>query len=128
MTYYPYQRENTAWRKNVAEIIKENTEEDDVLLIYGLDAWNPVIAYYAQRKALMDPAELRIDSAQMQRSLSALAEHNEKLSVMVIFGPRSSEFIEERVQNLEITQIFHVIINNGKPVVKRTLVERNIHL
>lgn len=121
--YYGPQKTNHVWRKNIAEIIKANTSEKDILLIYGQDAWSPVIPYYSERKALMDCADLSMTNVHVQKSLEALGDL--KITVMVVFGPRSRAFLEERVNYLPLTQIFQITTDNkGATVVNRMAVQR----
>lgn len=40
-----------------AHAIRDRTKPDDVILIYGWE-WDPSLAYYAERKAVMFPASL----------------------------------------------------------------------
>lgn len=40
-----------------ARAIRDRTKPDDVVLVYGME-WDPSLAYYAERKAVMFPASL----------------------------------------------------------------------
>jgi len=42
------------WLLTIAQVVERNTSPDDVVVIYGQE-WSPVIPYYAQRRALMEP-------------------------------------------------------------------------
>jgi hypothetical protein len=39
------------------KLIAEHTKPDDIVLIYGMQ-WNPAVAYYSGRRAVMAPADL----------------------------------------------------------------------
>jgi hypothetical protein len=57
----------------IAEKIKSNTLPDTTIMIYG-DEWSPVIPYYAERRALMEPSFVpRVETlARLQSALSVL--------------------------------------------------------
>jgi hypothetical protein len=42
------------WLLTIARVVERNTNPDGVVVIYGQE-WSPVIPYYAQRRALMEP-------------------------------------------------------------------------
>lgn len=53
---------------NVANIVKTFTNPQDVILIYGYN-WNSAIAYYSERRAIMDNVLRPIESEEMQKAL-----------------------------------------------------------
>lgn len=54
--YYPDLAADTGVRA-ATNTVTAHTRPDDVLLIYGME-WNPELPYYAQRRAIMEPASL----------------------------------------------------------------------
>jgi hypothetical protein len=68
--YYPSLLTNNAYFKT-AKYLKATTAQADVILGYGLD-WDPTIAYYGERRMIMDRQYRPIASAQMQEALAGL--------------------------------------------------------
>lgn len=51
-TYLPAQRQSTPAPPELAPVLREVTGVDDIVVIIGQD-WNPMLAYYADRRAVM---------------------------------------------------------------------------
>ena len=79
----------------------------DVLLVYGLD-WDPSLAYYSGRKAIMDRDSRPLDDPAIQEALAQLSPE-EHIAAMIVHGPLAQDaaFIQERVRrfHLESTPI-----------------------
>jgi hypothetical protein len=86
----------------LAQLVKENTNENEILLIYGFD-WNPAIPYYAQRRTIMDRENLALNSPKMLKAIENLG--NDKITAMFIQGKRDSNFINERVARFNLNPI-----------------------
>jgi hypothetical protein len=59
----------------IAEKIKDRTGPDTTIMIYG-DEWSPVIPYYAERRALMEPNFVpHVETVgRLQNALASLGE------------------------------------------------------
>ncbi len=80
---------------SLANVIKNNTHDDEVLLIYGQD-WDSSLPYYSQRKSLMDRYDLSPSDQRIQSALSKL--NDSRITAMVVNSRRDdSKFIKERV-------------------------------
>jgi len=75
----------------------------DVLLIYGLD-WDPTVAYYSGRKAIMDREGRRLDDPAVAESLSNLSP-GQGIAAMIVTGPlaQNAAFIHERVNRFHLS-------------------------
>ena len=96
--YYTSQANNNTELISLANAIKTNTHDDEVLLIYGHD-WDSSLPYYSQRKSLMVRG-YSDNSLYDQRIQSALSKLNDsKITAMVVDGRRrdDSKFINELV-------------------------------
>jgi hypothetical protein len=93
-----FQRRNFITVQDFARAIQEwIPDEDDVLLVYGMD-WNPALPYYAERRALMDRENSELSDEAIERALQALGDS--RVAGMVIgseLGPTGS-FIQERIE------------------------------
>jgi hypothetical protein len=56
----------------IAQAINTKTSRDGVVVIYGQD-WSPVIPYYAQRRALMEPPDFVPYEETLERARRMLA-------------------------------------------------------
>lgn len=94
--YYTSQVNNNTELISLANAIKTNTHDDEVLLIYG-QAWDSSLPYYSQRKSLMDIYDLSLSDQRIQSALSNL--NDSRITAMVVNGRRrdDSKFIKERV-------------------------------
>jgi hypothetical protein len=96
--YYTSQVNNNTELFSLANAIKTNTHDDDVLVIYGHD-WDSSLPYYSQRKSLM-VRDYNDHSFSDQRIQSALCKLNDsRITAMVVDGRRrnDSKFIKELV-------------------------------
>jgi hypothetical protein len=74
----------------------------DVLLVYGWD-WNPVLAYYTGRKAIVDKFPLSLDDPIMKESLGNLSPDQHIVAMFVTDSLNANaSFINERVQRLHL--------------------------
>ncbi|MBI2497640.1 MAG: hypothetical protein HYV75_06915 [Opitutae bacterium] len=51
-TYLPAQQRSTTAPPELAPVLRDVTDADDIMVIIGQD-WNPMLAYYADRRAIM---------------------------------------------------------------------------
>ncbi|MBN1412795.1 MAG: hypothetical protein JW969_18255 [Spirochaetales bacterium] len=106
--YYPLQFENTPVPE-AAKVIRENTEKNDIILIYGND-WSPEIPYYAQRKAIMDRWNMGINDYRFKEAITALADDN--VRAMLIPKDFEPEFVNEKIEYFHFTR--HISIEDGE--------------
>ncbi|HEY4301516.1 MAG TPA: hypothetical protein VGM73_11620 [Candidatus Didemnitutus sp.] len=77
-------------------IIQAGVPADGVVLIYGAD-WNPLLPYYAERRAVMVPGERENETAVLEQILSRLPPR--RIAAMVTVGAKfraRPDFIAER--------------------------------
>jgi hypothetical protein len=91
---YPVQQLNARGKSRVADIIRRDTQPNEVLLISGLD-WDPELPYLARRRAIMDRGEL-VPNAALKSTLSQSSKF--KLGAIVICG--SAKEHDDRIQSL----------------------------
>jgi hypothetical protein len=72
------------------------TTPEEIVAIYGYD-WNPVIPYYARRRALMDRWEMPLTDPRFQRAMHAL--EGSDVGCMLVQGARRGDevFVRQRV-------------------------------
>lgn len=95
--YFNNVRDHAPRPPQMAEIIRETVPTDGVLLIYGAD-WNPVIPYYAQRRAVMVPGQRENEKDVLEDVLKQLPPL--RIAAMLTEGDKfrhRPEFIRERV-------------------------------
>lgn len=78
---------------SLSQAIRANTNENDVLLIYGFD-FDSTVPYYSQRRALMDRQDLPLNSPLMKKALENLDDV--KIKAMLTSGRRKTDFIKVR--------------------------------
>lgn len=94
--YYASQINDNTEFISFANIVKANTSNDDVLLIYG-HGWDSSLPYYSQRKSLMvnDFYDISFSDQRIQGALSKINDSN--ITAMVVDGRRRNDsmFIKE---------------------------------
>jgi hypothetical protein len=83
---------------DLAAILRETVPTDGVILIYGAD-WNPLLPYYAQRRALMVPGDRDDETALLEQVLTRLPPY--RIAAMVVVGDKArhrADFLRERTQ------------------------------
>lgn len=101
--YYSHHRNPAPPPPALAATIRETVPADGVVLIYGAD-WNPLLPYYAQRRALMVPGEREHETAVLETILDRLPPR--QISAMVVHGDRlrpQSGFIAERAAHFGLS-------------------------
>lgn len=85
--YYPHQKTDYSTSANVLlfKVIKDSTEKDDVIIVFGHD-WNPYIAYYSERKAIMGTV-----SISDKKFEQAIALFRGKIRIAAMIVPLKSE-------------------------------------
>jgi hypothetical protein len=68
----------------VTDYLQKKTPEDSVLIILGAD-WNPLVAYYSNRRALMIPDWSNLTEFQVKQALENL--QGEKIGALLVCGP-----------------------------------------
>ena len=94
--YYSHHRHPAPPPPALAAIIRETVPEDGVVLIYGAD-WDPLLPYYARRRALMVPGERENETAILEEVLARLPPR--QIAALVIHGDKlrsRPDFIRER--------------------------------
>lgn len=78
-------------------VIREQTAPEDILVIYGWD-WNPLIPYYAGRRAWMDRWEMALDDPKFIRSMATM-EHD-RVGAMLVRGRLRDDplFVSQRAR------------------------------
>ena len=77
-------------------LLRDVVPADSVVLIYGAD-WDPLLPYYAERRALMVPGEREDETAVLEQVLARLPPRS--IAAMVTVGDkfrRRPEFLRER--------------------------------
>ncbi|MBI2611880.1 hypothetical protein HYW54_04005 [Candidatus Gottesmanbacteria bacterium] len=92
-TYYQYQVYPNYELVEIGNAIQNNTNEEDIILIYG-HSWSPEIPYYAQRKAITDMWGLTLQNSKISQSINLAGKENIK-AMFIVYYPES--FIKERV-------------------------------
>jgi hypothetical protein len=100
--YYQLQKTNELTLHPLAKSVNLNTNENDVVLIYGLD-WSSELPYYSQRKTLMDRWNMPLQNDKFQLALKALAD--EKIAAMVVAGEKRNDplFINQRIRKFNLS-------------------------
>ena len=83
---------------DLATILRETVPPDGVILIYGAD-WNPLLPYYAQRRALMVPGDRDGETALLEEVIARLPPS--RIAAMVLVGDKArprADFIQERAR------------------------------
>lgn len=97
--YYLAQRENQTLA--VAEVVREITEPDDVVVIYGMD-WSSAIPYYAQRRALMDRANRQFGDPIMRAALEKMQGYRVGAAVFCRYTASHQGLIEQARQTFDL--------------------------
>lgn len=84
----------------LVNIIKERVPKDGVVLIYGAD-WNPLLPYYAERRAVMVPGERQNETTVLEDIIAKMEPDNPAVpfSAMIVHGAKlrtDQTFIHER--------------------------------
>lgn len=101
--YYSHHRNSAPPPPELAALIREAVPAGDVVLIYGAD-WNPLLPYYARRRAVMVPGEREDETAVLEQVLSRLPPR--RISAMVIHGDKlraRPDFIRERTDRFGLS-------------------------
>ncbi len=84
----------------VAKAIKNNTNPEDIIIIFGAD-WNSSIPYYAERKAIMERSNRALSNEDFQKSIQG-----QTIGAVVFCKMRqksfSKEFIKERTDYFSV--------------------------
>ncbi|MFI5335151.1 MAG: ArnT family glycosyltransferase [Opitutales bacterium] len=83
--YYSHLRHPAPPPPALATAIRAAVPPDDVVLIYGAD-WNPLLPYYAQRRAVMVPGERENETDVLEQVLQRLPPR--RIAAMVVHGDR----------------------------------------
>jgi hypothetical protein len=83
-SYATFQRKPGLPPPAAASILRQITEPTDLLLVYGQD-WNPTLAYYADRRAIMVVNDLFEAEAQQDEVLHRVRD--ETIGALVVSGP-----------------------------------------
>lgn len=87
---YHMQMVETPAPKLLGEKIQSLVPEDKVIVIFGWD-WDPTVAYFAKRRAIMPRSATSWDDENLQKSLANLRAEGRKLGAIVICGDRSKK-------------------------------------
>jgi 4-amino-4-deoxy-L-arabinose transferase-like glycosyltransferase len=94
--YYSHHRNPAPAPPELAHLIRQAVPADGVVLIYGAD-WDPLLPYYAGRRAVMVPGGREGETAVLEQVLARLPPR--QISAMVIHGAElrgRTDFIRER--------------------------------
>jgi hypothetical protein len=83
----------------ISQMIRENTDPDGVLLIYGED-WDPTIPYYSQRRALMDRWEMSLEDPRMKKAVELLGK--EQIQAILVFKRLDPGFLDDKVRFFDL--------------------------
>ena len=95
-SYGFYHRQPPKAPPEIAQVIREVTAPDDVVLIYGWD-WNTLLPYYSQRRAVMTPGGREYEFTALESVLARLPPR--RIQAMVVHRElfdASPAFIQER--------------------------------
>ena len=88
---------------DLAIILRETVPAEGVILIYGAD-WNPLLPYYAQRRALMVPGNRDDETALLEDVIARLPPR--QIAAMVTVGEKlrhRSDFLRERTKRFGLS-------------------------
>ena len=94
--YYSHHRQPAPPPPGLAAVVRQAVPADGVVLIYGAD-WNPLLPYYAERRALMVPGERQDETAVLEQVLARLPPR--RIAAMIVEGGAlrgRPDFIRER--------------------------------
>lgn len=81
--YLPAQQRPPPAPPELAVVLREVTAPDDIVVIFGQD-WNPMLAYYADRRALMVLDAFTLDAWRLQQVLQRV--DSRKVTALVVTG------------------------------------------
>ncbi|MFI5335792.1 MAG: hypothetical protein ACHQ5A_03360 [Opitutales bacterium] len=97
-TYNYYYWKEAPPPPDLAAVLRETVPADGVILIYGAD-WNPLLPYYAQRRALMVPGDRDDETALLEGVIARLPPYH--IAAMVTVGDKvrhRPDFLRERTR------------------------------
>jgi hypothetical protein len=103
--YYHIQKQNADGFLDAVRLVKKYTGEDDVLLIHGVD-WDPTMAYYSERKALMEMDSnnsLPLDNYNFKKALKEIERLKLKIAAMLVVGNKGDNFLKERIEYFNLS-------------------------
>ncbi|MDB6170200.1 MAG: hypothetical protein JWM88_3064 [Verrucomicrobia bacterium] len=105
----------------LARAISTVTAPDDVILIYGFE-WNPVLPYYAERRAVMVPSLYAGDRRAVDEVLRRLPAG--RIGALVVAGEyrRNPALISSLAASLDLTPRAVIASNDGEVYLARRLV------
>ncbi|WP_438479501.1 ArnT family glycosyltransferase [Oleiharenicola lentus] len=107
----------------LAEIVREITPEDGVILIYGWD-WNPLIPYYAQRRTIMVPDGREDDFSVLETILEKLPPR-QVVAMLIKHDPRRPHhepFIDNRARRFGFLPTAFATSEHGELYLQETAV------
>lgn len=96
--YYSHHHDPAPPPPALAGVIRDTVPPDEVVLIYGAD-WDPLLPYYAQRRALMVPGERENETDLLEQVIDRLPPR--RIAAMVVHGERlraQADFVRERTR------------------------------
>lgn len=100
--------------RHIGEIVKAHTKPDDVIMIWGAD-WDSSIAYYTERRALMDRKGRTIDDPVMVEARRQLKDAGYEVGALIFcWYAKKPEFIKERTLPLGVSDEPDFEANNCK--------------
>jgi hypothetical protein len=94
--YYPYLAMRRYPLLEAAKYVRANLAPSDVMLVYGSD-WDPTVAYYSGRRAIMDRLYRPLASAQMREAMLGLSQ-DQHVGSVVACGTATQGWYLSRVQ------------------------------
>jgi len=79
--------------------VRENTDPDDILLIYGLGQ-DPSIPYYSQHRALMNPWGLPLENPKMQKAIELLGKDN--IHALLACDVKDPDFLAAKIRYFDL--------------------------
>ncbi|EKE19390.1 MAG: glycosyl transferase family protein [uncultured bacterium] len=98
--FYPYQYRVNDSIMASTEVIKQNTNQDGTILIYGQN-WDPSFSYYAERKAIMNWQEIPLSNKKIQKSIKKTGG----VSALIFSNNNDEKFITDQIKNLNFNEI-----------------------
>jgi hypothetical protein len=114
-SYHYYYWKEAPPPPEIATIVRETTPADGVLLVYGWD-WNPLLPYYAQRRAIMVPDRRDDDLDVLETILQQLPPR--RVTALLIrrdpTRPHHPEFIRQRIARFLLSPIPFATSEDGE--------------
>jgi hypothetical protein len=124
-TYGHHFRRGSIHPPAIAQVIRENTQPDDIIVYYGAE-WGAVIPYYSERRAIMISGAPETDTAALDRVVGSVAPR--RIAAMYVGGfggylADRPEFVRGRAARLGLAGVPVVESDNERLFLRKDLLE-----